>query len=145
MTNKNIINVSPNADGKQNRVCSNCSNILSPDSQNYGIYFCPTCGIRYNIKDTSPERQLKTYFAVNLDGSRSKIVQKTGSNLDSKNKNTSNTYLLEKELDRLHKKNIDAFDFLTGFIDNGMKITNIIININKKERNRNKNKMKSIK
>lgn len=140
----NIINLSPNSDGKQKRVCTNCSNVLAPDENNdYGIYFCPCCGIRYNVKDTSPERQLKTYFAMNLDGSAMKVVQKSSPKSENE-QSKSSTYLLEKELDRLHKKNIDAFDFLTGFIDNGMKITNIIINTNNKERDRNKSKNRLI-
>ena len=137
-TVKRTVNIiaSERTRGERFRKCVNCRTRLAPKegSKNL-VYFCPKCGLHFNVRDTSPELKLGTAFGgVKNNGETGIVAQKTNNTNFKKSTNKQrkeNDFLLKKELARKDKNN--NFDFLGQSIGSQAKITFAKI-LNPKER-----------
>ena len=80
-TVKRTVNIiaSERTRGERFRKCVNCRTRLAPKegSKNL-VYFCPKCGLHFNVRDTSPELKLGTAFGgVKNNGETGIVAQKT--------------------------------------------------------------------
>lgn len=120
---RSVISLKNNIESTKRRYCLNCDNPVVKDEHEFNLYRCMVCGIPVNIKETSPERELNTVFHINSSGKSNRVVSKGG-------KKKSNQTNLELQIERLHEKGIDMFDFLTQQFDiNGVQVKDIKIHL----------------